>query len=53
MVLLPAAWLLSLTGDVTAVWWAFPIAEIISMLVTLLFYARIYRQKIRPMLPQE
>lgn len=53
VVLLPAAWLLSLTGDVTAVWWAFPIAEIISMLVTLLFYARIYRQKIRPMLPQE
>ena len=48
-VLLPAAYLLSLTGEVTNVWWAFPIAEVISLLITLLFYNRIYRQKIRPL----
>ena len=48
-VLLPAAYLLSLTGDVTNVWWSFPIAEVISLVVTLLFFARIYRQKIRPL----
>jgi len=49
IVLLPAAYLLSLTGEVNAVWWSFPIAEVVSMTVTLLFYARIYRQKIKPM----
>ncbi len=50
--LLPAAYLLSLTGDVHAVWWSFPIAEVISMIVTLLFFARIYRQKIKPLTNQ-
>ena len=28
--LIPAAWLLSRTGDVNMVWWAFPIAELMS-----------------------
>ncbi len=49
IVLLPAAYLLSLSGDVHLVWWAFPIAEIVSLAVTLFFFARIYRQKIKPM----
>ena len=48
-VLLPAAYLLSLTGEVTNVWWAYPIAEVISLAVTLFFFLRIYRQKIKPM----
>lgn len=47
--LLPAAYLLSLTGDVNAVWWSFPIAEIVSVIVTLILFARIYRQKVKPM----
>jgi putative MATE family efflux protein len=47
--LVPAAFLLSLTGSVHAVWWAFPIAEIVSMICTLFFFARIYRQKVKPM----
>jgi len=49
VVLVPAAYLLSLLGDVTLVWWAFPIAEVVSMAVTLLFYLRLYKQKIRPL----
>ena len=49
IVLLPAAYLLSLTGDVHAVWWSFPIAEVISMLITLFLYSKVYRNKIRPM----
>ncbi len=49
VVLLPAAYLLSLTGDVHAVWWSFPIAEVVSMLVTLLLYVRIYRQRVKPL----
>lgn len=49
LVLLPAAYLLSLSGQVNLVWLAFPIAEIISGGVTLLLYSRLYRQKIKPL----
>ena len=49
VVLLPAAYLLSLSGDVNLVWWSFPIAEVVSMTFTLIFYRRIYRQKIKPL----
>ena len=35
--LIPAAWLLSMTGDVNMVWWSFPIAEIISLAASLFF----------------
>ena len=49
IVLLPAAFLLSLSGDVHLVWWAFPIAEVASLVVTLLLFSRIYRQKIKPL----
>ena len=47
--LLPAAWLLSLSGRVDLVWWAFPIAELVSLAVTLICFARIYRRKIKPL----
>lgn len=49
VVLLPAAYLLSLTGDVNAVWWAFPIAEMMSLAATTFFFIRIYRRKIKPL----
>ena len=49
LVLLPVAYLLSLTGDVNAVWWSFPIAEVVSAAVTLLLYRRLYREKIKPL----
>ena len=49
VVLLPAAYLLSLTGNVNLVWLAYPIAEIASGAATAFFFARIYRQKIKPM----
>ena len=43
VVLLPVAYLLSLTGEVNNVWWAFPIAEIMSLTVTTLFLIKINR----------
>jgi len=49
VVLLPAAFLLSLTGSVHAVWWSFPIAEVVSMALSVLFYLRIYRKKVKPL----
>ena len=53
IILVPAAYLLSLTGDVHAVWWSFPIAEVVSLILTLLLYLRIYRQKIKPLFNEE
>ena len=44
IVLLPAAYLLSLTGKISAVWYAFPIAEIASVSVALLLFFRIYKR---------
>lgn len=41
VVLLPAAYLLSLIGSVTYVWFAFPIAEIMSAAVTIFYFFRI------------
>ncbi|MBQ0092532.1 MAG: MATE family efflux transporter [Clostridiales bacterium] len=49
LALLPAAYLLSLTGEVNAVWWAFPIAELFSLLATAFFFLRIYKKKIKPL----
>ena len=49
VVLLPAAYLLSFTGEVNAIWWSFPIAEVVSMTLSILFYGRIYRQKVKPL----
>ena len=47
--LLPAAYLLSLSGNVNIVWWCFPIAEVVSVTVCALFFLKIYRQKIKPL----
>ena len=49
IVLLPAAYLLSLTGDVHKVWWSFVFAEVASAAANIFFFSRIYRQKIKPM----
>jgi len=45
-VLLPAAYFLSQTGNVDMVWFAFPIAEIASLTITLIFYSRVYKKTI-------
>ena len=49
VMLLPAAWLLSLSGVVTRVWWAWPIAESMGLTMTLIFFLRNYRRKIKPL----
>ena len=49
VVLLPAAYLLSLSGEVNHIWWSYPIAELVSGALTAFFFLRIYRQKIKPM----
>ena len=49
VVLLPAAYLLAMTGNVDAVWWSFPIAEVLSSTMCILLFLRIYQQKIKPL----
>ena len=50
LALLPAAYLLSLTGNVDNIWWSFPISEVVSALVTLILYRRLYLAKIKPLI---
>lgn len=45
-VLLPVAFLLSRMGNVNYVWWAFPIAEIASLIMSTIFLVRIYKKVI-------
>lgn len=49
LVLLPMAYLLSLSGNVNLVWLAYPVAEVVSGSLTIFFFTRIYRQKIKPL----
>lgn len=49
VVLLPAAYGLSLLNNINLIWWSFPIAEGISLIVSLLFLKQIYNSKILPM----
>ena len=41
--LLPVAYFLAQFGNVNLIWWAFPIAELISIIMTILFMFRIFR----------
>ncbi len=43
-VLLPVAWLFSLSGNVNLIWWAFPIAELASLGMSTFFLVRIYKK---------
>ena len=47
--LIPAAYLLSLSGNIDAVWFAFPIAELVSATLSVVMFIAIYRQKIKPL----
>ena len=43
VVLIPSAYILSKIGGLHIVWWAFPIAEVISFIVSMAFLIRIYK----------
>lgn len=47
VVLLPVAYLLARLGNVNCVWWAFPIAELMSMTMTTIFRIKIGKKIIR------
>lgn len=49
VILVPVAYLLSLSGNVHTVWWSFPIAEISSVTFTSIFLVHVYKKIIKPL----
>lgn len=49
VVLVPAAYILAKFGGLEAVWWAFPIAELMSFVVSTICLVNIYRKIIKPL----
>lgn len=47
LVLLPAAYFLSKLGNVNLVWWSFPIAEIMSVVVSVIFLKYLYNKVVK------
>ena len=48
VVLIPAAYILSLIGGLDLIWWCFPIAELMSLVVSTFFLIRIYKKIVAP-----
>ena len=46
VVLIPAAWLLSKTGVLSSVWFAFPIAEIASFILSVTLFTKLFKSTI-------
>ena len=49
VILLPVAWLFSLTGVLSNVWWCFPCAEVAALIMTFAFYFRVKKTVITPL----
>ena len=47
VIILPAAYLLARIAGLGYVWWAFPIAEICSLTLSIVFFIRLYHKKIK------
>lgn len=47
--LIPLAWLFAQSGQLFLVWWAFPLAELLSLLVTTIGVRRVIRDQVRPL----
>ena len=47
LVLLPSAWILAVTFGLDAVWYSFPIAEVASIITSIILFRRIYTKKIQ------
>ncbi|MCD8130703.1 MAG: MATE family efflux transporter [Lachnospiraceae bacterium] len=48
VVLVPLAFLLSRTGNLSMVWYAWPIAELVSLAFSLIFFVRLDRKLLKP-----
>lgn len=53
VVLLPSAYGLSLLGNVNLIWWSYPIAEVVSLVLSIIFLRYIYNEKIQTISKKE
>ena len=49
VILLPVAYLMSLTNNLNLVWLAFLIAEVFALCLSLILFIKMYRVKIKPL----
>lgn len=49
-VLLPVAYMFSLSGNLDMVWWCFPVAEIASAILSTIFLKTVFKKDIHPMM---
>ena len=49
IVLLPAAWILSQLGGLNAVWWCFPVAELVSLVLCLMLFRKVDVRMLKPL----
>jgi putative MATE family efflux protein len=47
VVLLPVAYLLSLSGSLNAIWWSFPIAELVALILSAIFMKHVFNKEIK------
>ena len=47
VVLIPVAMFLASFGEVTLIWWAFPIAEFMSTVLSVIFFLRLYKRTVK------
>jgi len=47
VVLIPVAMFLASFGEVTLIWWAFPIAEFMSTVLSVIFFLRLYNRTVK------
>ena len=47
VVLIPSAWLFAQLGGVNAVWWSFPFAEIVSLVMSLVLFRRVDQKMLK------
>lgn len=49
LALIPAAYLLSLSGNIDLVWFSYPIAEVVALIMSIVMMISVYRKKIKPL----
>ena len=49
VVLIPVAYILAQLGGVGAVWWAFPVAECASIILSTILFKKVYREVVEPL----
>ena len=47
VVLIPSAWIFAQLGGVNAVWWSFPFAEVVSLVMCLVLFRRVDRKMLK------